>query len=169
YQSFVTNLGENALRAPFGRMLLVRRPGWAAAIMITEHTRPIEVQVATGRVRTRKGARYLFWVQKDGSADFSKPNVVKGTAEVFEEENGVNTNVFMNLDGLKLQWSMSDWIGFPAEAPDLEMCITEHVRIEDVRFDDPMYVWMSRGKLQDFARSLRRVLAEPASTSPSAS
>lgn len=169
YQSFVTNLGENALRAPFGRLLLIRRPGFAAAVMITEHTRPVEVQLPAGRVRSRKGAKYAYWVQKDGSADFSKPNVLKGTAEVFEEENGQNTNVFINLDGLKLQWSMSDWIHFPDELIDLEMSITEHVRIEDVHFDDPAYIWMSRTKLQDFARSLRRVLAEPATIAPSAS
>jgi hypothetical protein len=169
YQSFVTNMGENALRAPFGRLLLIRRPGFAAAIMITEHTRPVDVQLPAGRVRSRKGAKYSYWVQKDGSADFSKPNVVKGTAEVFEEENGTNANVFINLDGLKLQWSMSDWIGFPADVADVEMSITEHVRIEDVHFDDPMYIWMSWAKLQDFARSLRRVLAEPAATSPLAS
>jgi hypothetical protein len=135
----------NAVRAPIGSFVLVRRGNDAVALQLTGHT-------TTGD----GGARYEWWYQPDGSGDFARPNVEKGMGEVFESyertpnPDGSKTvrdkggKLYVGCGPFSLQWSSGDWIYFPERRDqDLEIAETAWDRIADVKIADPSLRWIA--------------------------
>jgi hypothetical protein len=112
------------------------------ALRLTEHTRP---QItATGVLAQWNGARYEWFLQSDGSMDFSKNNVAHGSGEVFEKGNGTEDNLFIQAGSLRFEWSLSDWIYFPYDSDtQVSMAPTEWVRLEDVDAAAKFLHWMA--------------------------
>ena len=147
---FAFGVDTRAIRAPFGRFLVVRQGKACVALMITEHTRP-EPSLPRWRGPAYKGARYTYYIQADGSGDFSRPNVKSGAGEVFEEANRPESS-YIQVGGLKLRWTQHDWISFPRDAAiPVEMALTECIRIADVQAAAAEIVWFEPQKLERVA------------------
>ena len=165
YRSLATGLGTNAVRAPFGRFLLVRMGQQCLALRVTEHvksSRPTDGDVSI----------YEWFLQNDGSMDFSKANVQKGGGEIFDYKNGVYQSAYIAAGSFPvLEWSSSDWIYFQRgatpvggyapgskedqRAKNMRMTFTEWVRIGDVKAQDKSLFWLSRAQVKQFADEAR--------------
>lgn len=151
-RKLVMGVGDNAVQAPFGRFLLIKNGSKCLALRITEHTRPHIVDNTQ-----QDTSRYEWFLQTDGSMDFSKDNVQKGNGKL-SSKNGASA-YFQAGSFPALQWSPNDWIyfnvggtpigGYPAGSQEalrqknMRMASTEWVRIEDVKPRSGDSGWLS--------------------------
>ncbi len=146
FKSLVSSLSKEAVKAPFGRFLLIKQGSQCLALRIVEHTQPQITISDKGKFRDYKGAKYEWYLQPDGSMDFSKDNVLKGNNELAETENYAFGKI--EAGSFKLRWSLSDWIYFPEdEKSETEMALTEWVRVEDINPRDEILRWITKQKL----------------------
>ena len=165
FREFATGVGGNAVMAPFGRFLLMQNGPQCLALRITEH-------VNSPRPTDGYTAKYEWFVQNDGSMDFSKANVQKGRGEIFDYKNGVYQAAYIKAGSFPpLEWSSSDWIYFrlgatpvggdlPGSAEErraktLRMVSTEWVRIGDVKAQDKSLFWMTQAQAKQSADEAR--------------
>ena len=154
YRSLVSGLGDNAIRAPFGKFFLIKKGPEYLALRFTEHTKPQIVNQGGSKYREYKGAKYEWYLQSDGSMDFSKANVRKGSKEITETEVGpTGTHGVIDIGSFSVRWSLSDWVYFPdGDRSSIEMSVTEWVRIEDVKPQDELLRWITKEKLRTQSR-----------------
>jgi len=164
YREMTTGIGSNAIQAPFGRFLLVRSELQCLALRITEH-------VNVHDSRSRGESKYEWFLQADGSMDFSKANVQKGTGQVSESRarSGSFAPTIKVGTFPTLEWSLSDWIYFGIGATpvgghpkgsaeylreqNIRMASTEWVRIEDVKPKSEPVEWLSKAQATLFSKS----------------
>jgi hypothetical protein len=158
YRSLVSSLGDNSVRAPFGKFFLIRRGSEYLALRFIEHTRPQIVNRGGSKFRDYKGARYEWYLQSDGSMNFSKPNVRKGIKEITETEAGPRGSYgVIDVGSFLLRWSLSDWIYFPdGDGSSVAMALTEWVRIEEVNPQDELLRWITKETLRTQSRHTGR-------------
>lgn len=119
-------VGARALRAPLGRFVLAKDGTRCLAIQIIEHG-DTGVAGKIGHTST-----YRWFLQTDGSMDFSKANVQQGQDELSEldEKNGSH---LIRQGPFSLQWSLSDWIYFPTGTPKFQLAVTDWVSPEEIK------------------------------------
>lgn len=151
YRSLISGLSSNAVQAPFGRFILIRnKKDECLGIRILEHTRLQNIKVDGQTVRQYLGAKFEWFLQTDGSFDFTRKNVKAGSQELVEDLISAHGSYgLIEVGNFKLKWSLSDWIYFPDEdQEEIKMVRTEWVRIKDVDFKDSSLKWLSRDDLQ---------------------
>lgn len=148
WREMVTGIGGNAVRAPFGRFLLIKNGSQCLALRITEHA-------------NSHAARYEWFLQTDGSMDFSKDNVQKRSGEVSDFKNETYQFASIRAGSFPpLEWSSGDWIYFTfggtpvgghqpgseqaLREKNMRMASTEWVRIKDVNPQSSTLVWLSK-------------------------
>lgn len=162
WREMATGIGANAVRAPFGRFLLIQYGPQCLALRITEHTN-FRV-VGHSEVYT---AQYEWFLQTDGSRDFARSNVQHGTGEACEFKGDSYTAAYIRAGSFPvLEWSSSDWIyftlaptpvgGYPPGSEqarrekEMRMATTEWVRIEDVKPRQAYLRWLSKTQTEKF-------------------
>ena len=158
-REMTSGVGDNAVMAPFGRFLLIKYDTQCLALRITEHVDFRIVQNAE-----QYTSKYEWFLQTDGSMDFSKANVRKGSGELSEIKDGKYQAAYIRVGSFPaLEWSLSDWIYFSEGATpvgghppgskealrekNMRMARTEWVRIGDVKPQSETLTWLS--KVQD--------------------
>lgn len=151
-----SGVSANAVRAPFGRFLLVKNGSGCLALRITEHSNFCVVNNTQ-----QYTANYEWYLQTDGSLNFSKKNVQKGSGKVSEYVNGHYSAGYIKVRSFpSLEWSLGDWIYFALGATPVEghavgsveaireqslrMASTEWVRIGDVDAQSKSVRWLSK-------------------------
>lgn len=164
FRSLATGIGGQAIQAPFGRFLLIKSGPQCLALRITEHVNFNDTPSRGGYT-----AKYEWFLQADGSIDFSKTNVQKGTGEVSEARQPNSAYRVPTIQAGSfphLEWSSSDWIYFAFGATpvgghpkgsrnylrekNIRMARTEWVRIEDVNPNSPRVTWISKAQAMQF-------------------
>lgn len=158
YREMATGIGSNAIQAPFGRFLLIKSGPQCLALRLTEHVELLEARGVRGY-----SSKYEWFLQPDGSMDFSKPNVEKGKIEMSERKSGNSPSGSPTLKAGSfplLEWSSGDWVYFTRGATPvgghskgsalykrekaLLMARTEWVRIGDVKLRGRRLNWLSK-------------------------
>ncbi len=139
-QELQNGIAENAIRAPFQRFLLIRQGKRCVALQITEHPE-----------HKPDRACYEWYEQSDGSLDFTRANVTKGTGEVYEKTampDG-SQKLIIKAGSFRFCWSAGDWIYYPEWNLDtlVSMARTNWAHLSDVKANSKSLQWISRGKL----------------------
>jgi hypothetical protein len=139
-------IDRRAVRAPFGRYLLVRTETAVAAIQIVEHTR-----FRPGAPRwigpVPRGARFLGYVGAPGANELSVGNAEEIRGE-FSLESGNASDSELRVGDATLRWREGDWLELPpSNEARVEVAVTPFVRLEQVRFDSPLLQWMDDARL----------------------
>jgi len=140
YKSFVTGLGNNAIRAPFGRFILIKRKDVKVALKIIEHIMPRLNQLYNAP--NFMGAQYVYYIWDSDNEKYSE-----SSGKVFEPVEGVADNIYINFADFRIEWSLSDWLYFSDDIT--MMAVTECVYIDDVDFENPRIKWYSKKDLNN--------------------
>ena len=123
-KSFSVGYSHNAVRAPFGRFLLLRQGDELLAIKITRHKRHSKRDYIDG-------AFYEWIWMHDDQRD-------EGEGWLSQEQN----NTWIKAHSFSVNWSTGDWFYF--SQPDLEMARTEAVEKEEIRSEVDRARWYSK-------------------------
>ena len=140
YKSLTTGLSQNAVRAPFGRFVLIKRKDVKIAIKIIEHIMPRSNQLYP--TPNFMGAQYVYYIWDNDNKKYTQ-----SSGKVFEPVKGVADNIYINFGDFRIEWSLSDWLYFPDEIT--LMASTEYVDINDVNFKNPQITWYSKKDLDN--------------------
>lgn len=140
HKSLTTGLSQNAIRALFGRFVLIKRKDVKIALKIIEHIMPRPDQ--SYHASNFMGAHYVYYIW-----DSIDEKYVESSGKVFEPIEGAADNIYIDFGDFRMEWSLSDWLYFPDEIT--LMARTEYVYIDDVDFENPRIVWYSKRDLND--------------------
>jgi hypothetical protein len=141
----------NAVQVPAGKFFLIRIRGQHAAVKLTNATN-----------KGDGGYEYVWYWQMDGSGVFTNDNAKGGKGEVFENyrhvknQDGVGSLVndggvlYMECNGVRVEWSKSNWIYFDSPNGKVEIALTDESRIENINFLGKKLVWLRESNKESF-------------------
>ena len=140
YKSITTGVGSNAIRAQFGRFTLIKRKDVKVALKITEHIMPRLDQPY--HESNFMGAQYVYYIWDNINKEYAR-----SSSKVFEPVEGAADNIYIDFGDFRIEWSRSDWLYLPDEIT--LMAKTEYVYIDDVDFENPRIIWISKKDLEN--------------------
>jgi hypothetical protein len=135
WKSMGTGLGENAIKSPFGRYLLLKNKSSILALKLEKHL-PRKTSVGTG-----KASHYSWVLLIDGKQKKS------GSFDIDEEKGEGSARI--KVGGFNCEWSFGDWIYFDPKLSNMKMAKTEATEKSELDELNSL-VWWSRNQLRSY-------------------
>ena len=134
-------IGENAIRAKFGRFVLVKFLDTKVALKFVNNHKKVYNKVT--KKYEKCGSEYEYYLFNGGASEYTKH-----TGELYNIVTGkpYPNKLYIDMGKFRLLWSQSDWLYLKDEL--IAIAKTDLVNIEDVDFEDSKLVWYKKDNIK---------------------